>query len=85
MNREIIKRLASLETCLRKPDVPSLVMISYNDKTRSWDVVEVYMKRDGRGNVVRGGRRKKIAVKRIDDYTPPRGFRGTMIIDNITE
>lgn len=84
-NREIFKRLAGLESRIKKTEIPGLIFATFDESSLSWDIVEHYFRRNARGDVVRGVHHKRIVVRNIGDYEPPVGFKGTMIIDDVLE
>ena len=85
MNLTVFRRLEALERATERVEVPSLIIVSYDEENAVWVAQEQYMKRDGKGNVVRGGYSKLVTVEDLEDYTPPKGFRGTMIIEEPLE
>lgn len=85
MKMAILKRLGELERATERVEIPSLIIMSREESSDPWSVMEQYVRRDGKGNVAKGGYRKTFSIKNLEDYEPPKGFDGTMIIDNIEE
>lgn len=85
MNRNLLKRLEALERAMERVEVPSLIIVSYDEENAVWVAQEQYMKRDGKGNIIRGGYSKLVTVDNLEDYEPPKGFRGTMIVEEHLE
>lgn len=85
MNRSLLKRLEALERATERLEIPSLIIMSREESSDPWGVMEQYVRRDGKGNVIKGGYRKTFTVKNFDDYEPPKGFEGTMLIEDILE
>jgi len=85
MNQRLLKRLEALERATERLEIPSLILMSYDEENAVWVVSERYYRRDGKGNITSGGYSKMITLKTPEDYNPPKGYKGTMIIDNIME
>lgn len=85
MNQKLLKRLEALERATERLEIPSLILMSYDEENVVWVVSERYYRHDGKGNVTRGGYTKMFTVKTPEDYQPPKGFKGTMIIESILE
>lgn len=85
MNRNLLKRLEAVERAMERVEIPSLIIVSYDEENAVWVAQEQYMKRDGKGNVVRGGYSKLVTVDNLEDYEPPNGFKGTMIVEEPLE
>lgn len=84
MKVDVLKRLKRLENRIQSTEFPDLVIICYDKKTEKWKVQETYCKHDSKGNIVTGSGKEKVFL--IDDYNqyePPEGFNGTIIIDTM--
>lgn len=85
MNKELLRRLEALERATERVEVPSLIIVSYDEENAVWVAQEQFARRDGKGNIIRGGYSKLVTVDNLEDYEPPKGFRGTMIVEEPLE
>jgi len=85
MNKELLRRMEALERATERVTAPSLILMTYDEENAVWVASERYTRHDGKWNIIRGGCSKLVTVKRPEDYTPPKGFRGTMIIEDLLE
>lgn len=65
-----------------KNNTPELVMIFYDEKHSSWVAKEQYVKKNAKGQPIKGtGKNKFIRLSSSDKYIPPDGFNGTITIE----
>lgn len=82
MMHNIRSRLQAVERSKVKNNTPELVMIFYDEKHSSWVAKEQYVKKNAKGQPIKGtGKNKFIRLTSPDAYEPPDGFNGTIIME----
>lgn len=78
----IRNRLQALEDRNRNMDLPELVMIFWDDEKNRWIAKEQYVKKSLKGKIIPNtGKVKLIPLDDPEDYRPPEGFRGKILIE----
>jgi hypothetical protein len=82
----IRNRLQALEDRNRNMDLPELVMIYWDDEKNRWIAKEQYVKKSLKGKILPNtGKVKLIVLADPEDYRPPEGFRGKILIEGELE
>ena len=80
MMHNIRSRLQAVERSKVKNNTPELVLIFYDEKHSSWVANEKYVKKNSKGQPIKGtGKDKFIRLSSPDEYIPPEGFKGAII------
>lgn len=79
MNVSILKRLAVIESKVQKPEeVPSLIMIGYDEPRKQWSIAETYSSGKGRKQAFK---RKSRYADRLQQYSFPAEGNPRIILD----
>ena len=82
MMNSIRNRLQAVEDNRKRINVPDVVFISYDTKSSCWIANEQYVKKTTKGQPIKGtGKNKYIRLSSPDEYTPPDGFVGAIIME----
>lgn len=86
MIREIKNRLQVIERTKKNSSVPDLVLIFWDETRGQWVAKEQYVKKSARGTVLpNSGKVKLIPLNNPEDYIPPEGFKGTVLMEGDLE
>lgn len=81
MNNNIRNRIQAVENRNRNNTVPDLVQI-FQDESGSWIAQETYSKKNTGGSVIKNsGNIKRKRLTTPEEYTPPEGFNGAVIVE----
>ena len=76
----IRSRLQAVERNRKKENIPETVLIYYNPNQSCWVANEKYVKKNNKGQPIKGtGKDKFILLFSPDEYIPPDGFVGAII------
>lgn len=77
----IRNRLQAVEQARKKSDAPDIVTIYQDSMNGGWIAKEQYVKKNLKGKVIpHSGTVKLIPLINPEEYSPPEGFRGTILI-----
>ena len=81
MFQMIRNRLQAVEQARKKSDAPDVVMVYRDSVNGGWIAQEQYVKKNLNGKVIpHSGTVKLIPLINPEEYRPPEGFRGTILI-----
>lgn len=86
MIHTIRNRLEAVERSKKNMNVPEVVFIYWDDNKACWIAKEQYIKKNSKGKpITKTGTVKQIPLEAPEDYTPPEGFRGSILIERDIE
>ena len=82
----IKKRLQAIEQAKANVNVPDVVIIFWDESEGHWIAKEQYTRKNTKGKVIPySGKVKLIPLESPEDYKPPEGFSGTIMIEGEIE